>query len=66
MSNPFQVGHTVMHNVELWEQPTSNLTITHIRNLVVVAVDDSGKKFIGNYGCFDLVKRGINDINLTR
>ena len=61
MYNPFQVGQVVMHNVESWVQPTSNLTVTHIKNLVVVAVDDSGKKFIGNHGCFDLVKRGAND-----
>lgn len=55
MPNPFQVGDKVQHDVEHWKQPTSVLTVTHIKNLVVVAVDDSGEKFIGNYGAFNLV-----------
>jgi len=58
MSNPFSVGDSVMHDVEHWKKPTSVLTVTHIKNLVVVAVDNSGQKFVGNYGCFNLIKRG--------
>lgn len=57
MSNPFCVGDIVMHDIEVWEQPTSDLTVMHIKNLVVVAVDDSGRKFVGNFGCFTLIKR---------
>ncbi|MCU4483542.1 hypothetical protein [Acinetobacter ursingii] len=58
MSNPYLVGDKVQHDVEYWKQPTSTLTVTHIKNLVVAAVDDSGQKFVGNYGCFTLIKRG--------
>lgn len=60
MSNPFRVGDSVMHDVEEWKQPTSNLTVTHIKNLVVATIDDSGQKFVGNFGCFTLIKRGDN------
>lgn len=66
MSNPFHVGDSVQHDVEAWKLPTSTLRVTHIKNLVVAAVDDSGQKFVGNYGCFTLIKRGDSDINLNR
>ncbi|MBK0062170.1 MULTISPECIES: hypothetical protein [unclassified Acinetobacter] len=58
MKNLFLVGDKVQHDVEHWKQATSTLTVTHIKNLVVAAVDDSGQKFVGNYGCFTLIKRG--------
>ncbi|MBJ9984456.1 hypothetical protein IAE19_03250 [Acinetobacter sp. S40] len=58
MKNLFSVGDKVQHDVKHWKQPTSTLTVTHIKNLVVAAVDDSGQKFVGNYGCFTLIKRG--------
>jgi hypothetical protein len=61
MSNPFRVGDNVMHDVDVWKKPTSTLTVTHIKNLVVVATDDSGQKFIGNYGCFNLIGRSNHD-----
>lgn len=66
MSNPFHVGDSVMHNVASWSQPSSTLTVTHIKNLAVVASDSKGKKFIGNYGCFKLIVRGNSDQHLTR
>ena len=66
MSNPFHIGDKVMHDVEAWKQPTSTLTVTHIKNFVVAAIDDSGQKFVGNYGCFNLIKRNANDQHLTR
>jgi len=49
-----------MHNVEIWKQPTSMLTVTHVKKFAVAAIDDSGNKFVGNFGCFDLIKRGAN------
>lgn len=61
MNNPFRIGDSVMHDVEAWKQPTSTLTVTHIKNLVVVATDNSGQKFIGNFGCFTLIKRDGNE-----
>lgn len=66
MSNPFCVGDSVMHDVDGWSQPTSVLTVTHIKNLVVAAIDNSGQKFVGNYGCFNLIKRSANDQHLNR
>ena len=57
MNNPFRIGDSVMHDVEAWQQPASTLTVTYIKNLVVVAMDNSGQKFIGNFGCFTLIKR---------
>lgn len=61
MNNPFHVGDSVQHDVEAWKQPTSTLRVTHIKNLVVAAVDESGQKFVGNFGCFTLIKRGDSD-----
>jgi len=60
INNPFNVGDHVMHNVEIWKQPTSMLTVTHVKKFAVAAIDDSGNKFVGNFGCFDLIKRGAN------
>lgn len=57
MSNQFSVGDKVMHDVECWKQPTSTLTVTHVKGLVVAAIDDNGQKFVGHYGCFTLIKR---------
>ncbi|AWL28993.1 hypothetical protein DJ533_10660 [Acinetobacter defluvii] len=66
MSNPFRIGDSVMHDVEAWQQPTSTLIVTHVKNLVVAAIDDSGQKFVGNYGCFTLIKRGTSVQHLHR
>lgn len=56
----------VEDQAEAWKQPTSTLTVTHIKNFAVAAIDDSGQKFVGNYGCFTLIKRGASDQHLPR
>lgn len=55
--NDFVVGDKVNHNVDQWPKSSSVLTVTVIKRLVVVAIDSAGRKFIGNFGCFDLVKK---------
>ncbi|MFC2997609.1 hypothetical protein ACFODO_20655 [Acinetobacter sichuanensis] len=47
MNNPFRIGDSVMHDVEAWQQPASTLTVTYIKNLVVVAVDKSLLETLG-------------------